>query len=92
MNKVEWYDIDKNVWNNLPDTNKAHDMNPLIWIENNDLFHIMSISGNCVECIDLRDGKEWKLKIDDISKLFHTKFAATNNILDITASRLVGNK
>ena len=49
-NKMEYYSLEKDVWNALPDTNKGHDMYPLIWLEdNNNLLYIMSISSNCIE-------------------------------------------
>ena len=40
---VECYDMNKDKWEQLPDTNYGHDMNPLIWIEDNNLLHIASI-------------------------------------------------
>ena len=65
-----------------------HDVKPLIWIEDNNLLHIASISGNCVENIDLREGQKWKIKIEDLFNLFGTK-------LDIAfqppSIRIVGN-
>eukprot|EP01084_Bolivina_argentea_P291592 501150_1 len=84
---VEWYNFDKNVWNLLPDTSLEHDMNPMIWIEDNNLLHIMSVKSNGVEWVDLREGKEWNVKVEDLKKLFNTKF----NSAYITRSRIVGN-
>ena len=49
---VEYYEIMKDEWMKLPDTKEGHDMNPLIWIEDYNILHIMSVSGNCIECID----------------------------------------
>ena len=86
---VECYDIEKNVWNELVKTNKGHDMNPLIWIEDNNLLFIASISANYVESIDLRENKKWIVQQNDLSNVFDTKFKT--DMEDATACRLVGN-
>ena len=89
---MEYYNLEKNIWTALPDTNKMHDMYPLIWLEDyNNLLHIMSISSNCIEFIDLRGGenKKWMIKNDNVSKLFNTTFRGS--IAKATVSRLIGN-
>ncbi len=86
---TECYDLQKDIWSQLPNTNKGHDMYPLIWLEDNNLLHIMSISSNCIECIDLREGKGWSIKNDNVSDMFNTKFKG--DIDSATASRLVSN-
>ena len=85
---VECYDVGKNVWNQLRNTNYGHDMNPLIWIENYNLLHIMSVSANCMEYIDLREVKEWIVKDKDVSKLFNTTFS--DDDANVTANHLIG--
>ena len=88
-NRMEYYDINKNAWSELPQMNNGHDVNPLIWIDDGNLLHIMSVSGNCIEYIDLREAKKWEIKDKDVSKLFNTKF--TDNDADATVSHLIGN-
>eukprot|EP01084_Bolivina_argentea_P291594 501154_1 len=84
---VEYYDFKKNIWYNMPNTNLQHDMNPMIWIENNNLLHIMSVQSNGIEFIDLRESKKWETSVNDLEKIFKTEF-----VLDtITCSRIVGN-
>ena len=87
---MECYNLEKDIWTKLPDTNKGHDMYPLIWLEDyNNLLHIMSISSNCIEYIDLRESKKWIVKNDNVSKLFNTTFKGS--IANATVSHLIGN-
>eukprot|EP01084_Bolivina_argentea_P014373 26836_1 len=84
---VECLDLEKNIWNSLPDTILRHDMNPLMWIEENNLLYIMSIAGNGIEYIDLRENDSWNVIDKDLSTLFRTSF----DTVDVNVSRLVGN-
>eukprot|EP01084_Bolivina_argentea_P291591 501149_1 len=84
---VECYDIKKNVWNVLPKTGLEHDMNPMIWIEDNNLLHIMSVQSNGMEYIDLRESKKWITSVKNLEQLFNVKFDYTS----VTCSRIVGN-
>ena len=59
---MEYYDLEQDIWAKLPDANKEHDMYPLIWMQDNQLLHMMSISSNCIEFIDLREGNRWEVK------------------------------
>ena len=52
---VENYDIHKNVWHILPETNFLHEWFPLIWKNPNGILYIASIYSNGLEYIDLRD-------------------------------------
>ena len=47
----------------------------------------MSVSANCIESIDLREGKYWKTAENNLCKLFNSNLAA----VAVTQSRLVGN-
>ena len=90
LSSMEKYDIGKDKWMEIPNTNREHDMYPLIWLEdNNNLLHIMSISANCIECIDLREGQKWKIKNENVSEMFNTKF--NYDFENATASHIVGN-
>ena len=82
---VECYDIEKNIWTELANTNKGHDMKPLIW-NNNSLLFIASISANCVEYIDLRENnKGWIVKENNLSDTFESPF-----LDDVCKCRFVG--
>ena len=88
--EVEFLDLEKDVWTSLPNTNEQHDMYPLLWLEdNNNLLHIMSISSNCIEYIDLREGKKWSIKNDNLAEIFDTEFHG--DIDNATVSHLIGN-
>ena len=88
LKTVEFYDIEKDLWSKLPDTNNAHDMNPLFWIEDHNVLHVVSVYSNSIECMDLREAKEWRVKVAELSALFGTsRFRETA----ATSSRLVGN-
>ena len=52
----EYYDVHKNKWYQLPDTDYEHYMKACIWIEKDDpnLLYITSFGAGKVECIDLR--------------------------------------
>ena len=89
MDNMECYDIKRNLWSSLPATNKRHDMRPLVWIEDNNLLQIMSVSGNCIESIDIREGKKWDIKDQDVQGLFNTEFEGDIN--NATVSHLIGN-
>ena len=89
LKDMEYYNLEKDVWSSLPDTNKGHDMYPLIWLEDNNLLHIMSISSNCIECLDLREGKKWEIQNDNVAAMFNTEFKG--DIDNAVLSRLVGN-
>ena len=89
---VECFDIEKNVWKVLPATNNKHDCHSLIWIEDNNLLNIMSVSSNYIENIDLREGKKWKIVNDiDLAKYFHCIFGADEDDVDRELFRLAGN-
>ena len=49
----------------------------------------MSICANCIENMDLREGKKWSAKQKEINELFEASFTVSDN--DITSTRLVGN-
>ena len=68
---MEYFDINKDKWYNLPPTRMQHGNNPLIWCRNDNLLCIASICeySNALECIDLRENKRnWKVVYFDQGK------------------------
>lgn len=62
--KVEYYNITKNKWYNIFDTNLEHKISPIFWKDkfNDNLLYIASSisNGNGIEYIDLRSNNGWK--------------------------------
>eukprot|EP01084_Bolivina_argentea_P151824 264958_1 len=54
VNRMEFYDINKNRWYKLCDTVYTHAYNPLLWMDNDNILYIASIGTDFVEFIDLR--------------------------------------
>merc|ERR1712154_475374 len=63
LNKVECYNIEKNIWQWLPSTNKKHGNFPVVWQEiGQHLLCVGSLTANAIECIDLRQhDKKWNV-------------------------------
>ena len=87
---VEYFDITKNKWLNITDTNNAHKIHPCVWMENNCLLYIMSVcesggrkSSNSAEVIDLRIGDKWTILVEDhlLKELFGTnEYRSTEHV------------
>eukprot|EP01083_Nonionella_stella_P050951 135329_1 len=82
---VESYDFAKDKWNVLPSTQFGHKLHPVLWIENNVLLYIASISkargmafyksSNSAEFIDLRICDQWNTVVHDdfMNRVFGVK-------------------
>merc|ERR1711920_1111265 len=81
---VECYNFEKNKWNELPSSNLKHDMNPMIWTQDNNLLYIASVESKRIEYIDLRELKKWEYGTINLEGLFNTKF----DYDEITQSRI----
>ena len=54
--------------NGLPNTNNKHGTYPALWMEDGNIFYIISSKENCMEQIDLRDSNnKWNI----IMKMIH---------------------
>lgn len=76
--KIEVYDIIKNKWRNLPDTNIKHENYPIIW-KTNCILYITSTDSNSIEYIDLRTNKtnniSWNTNSSILlQNIFNTQF------------------
>ena len=61
---IEFYDINKNVWNELTNTNLEHFYSPILWLEDNKQLYIASVSSDGMEFIDLRDStNKWNFNL-----------------------------
>ena len=63
-NKFEYYDLNKNNWFNLGDTNGTHGCNPIIWKDDPNIINIASVWSKQFEKMDLRENK-WNIFIKD---------------------------
>ena len=71
---VEYYDITKDTWLNLPDTQNGYNHNPTIWLTDHNILNISCMK--YMECIDLRvDKKTWQM----IDNSFCDKLVTTGN-------------
>lgn len=65
LNKVESYDISKNKWYRLPNTNLKHGNHTRIWKQNNqtsnNILNIISFNTNSMETLDLRCNDGWNI-------------------------------
>ena len=83
-NKVEYYDINKNKWINIPNTEMSHSSRPVLWTDNK-LLYIASIYSDSMEYIDLRiNNKGWNVIYgQNYNTLWHnvfgTRFARNKN-------------
>ena len=79
----EYYDIYKNEWYLLLDTNNAHKFHPVIWMENSNIIYIASAWSNSIERMDIRENKWILYASNNSSKTFQRIFGTTiptNNI------------
>eukprot|EP01084_Bolivina_argentea_P139331 245125_1 len=74
--KFECYDINKNKWMLLSDTNGGHKFNPVIWSENVNIINIASCYYPMFETMDLRENK-WRIYAKN-NKSFETLFECKN--------------
>ena len=59
-------------------------MNPLTWIEDDNSLNIMSIYGNCIEYIDIRQQRKCAVKEENIDQMFDATFS--NHEDDVTCA------
>eukprot|EP01084_Bolivina_argentea_P262119 443191_1 len=67
LKDCEYYEINKNIWIELPLTNKWHGSNPIVWIDGKNILYIASTWSNCIESIDLRES-EWRIESESKTK------------------------
>ena len=75
--KVEYYDISKNIWIEICDTNGDHKRWPVLWFEDdsNNILNIASTTSKLFEKIDLREANKWNTYIENenFNNLFGVK-------------------
>ena len=72
--KFEYYDIYKNEWYLLADTNDGHKFHPILWMESSNVIYIASAWSNSIERMDVRENK-WTLYVsNNSSKTFENIF------------------
>eukprot|EP01084_Bolivina_argentea_P016043 30061_1 len=69
-NRVEFCDLNKNIWVPLLDTDANHENKPVLWIENEYMLHIASTNANVIEMLDLRENK-WMSWTDTVQQYFN---------------------
>ena len=83
--KFEFYDIKKNKWICLCDTNGNHKLWPIIWSDEPNIINIASTSQcKMIEKIDIRENKWNNLYVEDFDDLFGLKIN-----IDQTGNRLL---
>eukprot|EP01084_Bolivina_argentea_P207852 354549_1 len=78
---VEYYDIVKNDWYKLSNTNMLHDTNPLLWCVDKTVY-IGSVKSHGIECMDLRENQsKWKVVYNErtFTDAFDIKSTDENN-------------
>ena len=83
--KTQFYDVTKNEWYPLPDTNEKHKYHPILWFEDFNILNIASAWTNTFEKLDLRQ-KKWNVfvgndKYDTFDNIFGISVPmASNNV------------
>ena len=85
---VEYYDLNKNKWIILPDSNGIHASYPILWIDNGNILYMASTFANCVERIDLRENK-WNVVMGINTKIPFTNLFGINIAAKSLKSRLL---
>ena len=74
---MQFYNIEKNEWYLLPDTNGEHKYHPILWFDDENVLYIISAWCNMMECIDLRENK-WTVHVGpNRDKTFEKIFGET---------------
>ena len=77
LHQMQFFDINKNKWFSLPDTNGDHKHHPILWFDDVNVLYTASAWCNIVECMDLRENK-WNIHVSPSKdKTFETIFGAS---------------
>ena len=85
--KCEYYDINKNRWYEMKDTEATHNNWPVLWMENANILNIASTSQFVFEQMDLRENIWRKYIGHDTKETFESMFGC--KIHSATKTRLL---
>ena len=93
--KIEYFDINKNLWISLSDTNGIHSTWPIIWNDDPNIINVASVDSKSFEMIDIRQNK-WLTYITNSSEndndlTFNKVFGKTVNDTDDTRLLMARN-